>query len=152
MIFLSVVVNKSLKKQVPECTAVRLIYTPGETGKSLMMKQSSFLLKLLTGMLTGKRELKADGCEESWQVQRNVLSIDQLAWKASMAAPSLSCDAERPSWTCDVDAVRLLTLMSSSSSVSRCDAAGRAAAALIILMVPRGASSRRLPVSSLRLP
>lgn len=64
MIFFSVVVNKSLKKQVRECTAVRLIYTPKITGKSFMMKQNSFLFKLYTSILTRKRKLKADGYKE----------------------------------------------------------------------------------------
>lgn len=64
MIFFSVVVNKCLKKQVQECCAVCLIYTPKVTGKSFMMKQNSFLFKLYTSILTRKRKLKADGYKE----------------------------------------------------------------------------------------
>lgn len=68
-----VVVNKCLKKQVQECFAVHLIYTPKVTDKSFMMKQNSFLFKL-----------KADGHKKEWKVYKNVSSINKFAWKISM--------------------------------------------------------------------
>lgn len=64
MISFPVVVNKCLKKQVQECFAVHLIYTPKVTDKSFMMKQNSFPFKLYTSILTRKGKLKADGSKK----------------------------------------------------------------------------------------
>lgn len=64
MIFFLLLSTNASKNKVQGYRSVHSIYTAPVTGKSFMMKQSSFLFKLYTSILTRKRKLKADGYKE----------------------------------------------------------------------------------------